>query len=108
MEELEIGEVKYEIAEEFLVTLKKEFGEEEEESMKVVELRKLEQGGKMMEEFIQKFKKAAKNNKYERKPLIEKFKRGMNEVIRKKLIEAENQPDSIEQWYRRATALNKN
>ena len=32
----------------------------------------------------------------------------MNGVIRKKLIEAENQPGSIEQWYRRATALDRN
>ena len=39
---------------------------------------------------------------------MEEFKRGMNEAIRKKLMEAENQPSSIEQWYRRATALDKN
>ena len=35
-------------------------------------------------------------------------KRGMNGVIRRKLIEAENQPGSIEQWFRRATALDRN
>jgi len=38
---LELGNVKYETAEEFLVDLKKEFGEREEEAVKVVELRKL-------------------------------------------------------------------
>jgi len=32
----------------------------------------------------------------------------MNGSIRRKLMEAENQPSSIEQWYRRATALNRN
>jgi len=42
MEELEVGEVEYETAEEFLSSLKKEFGEEEKESVKAVELRKLE------------------------------------------------------------------
>jgi len=46
----------------------------------------------------------AKESKYERRPLVEEFKR----EIRKKLMEAENQPVSIEQWYKRATALNKN
>jgi len=51
MEELEAGEVEYEMAEEFLSSLKKEFGEGEE-SVKVVELRKLEQGERMMEEFV--------------------------------------------------------
>ena len=44
--------MEYEIAEEFLTSLKKEFGGGEEESVKVVELRKLEQGGKTIEEFV--------------------------------------------------------
>ena len=39
---------------------------------------------------------------------MEEFKRGMNGGIRRKLMEAENQPGSIEQWYRRATALDRN
>ena len=52
MEEIETGEVEYESVKEFLTSLKKEFGGEEEESMKVVKLRKLEQKGRMMEEFV--------------------------------------------------------
>jgi len=56
MKELETGEEKYETVEEFLMNLKKEFGGGEEEAVKAVELRKLEQGGRMMEEFVQKFK----------------------------------------------------
>ena len=32
----------------------------------------------------------------------------MNRGIRRKLMKAENQPGSIKQWYRRATALNRN
>ena len=91
-----------------MLSLKKEFGRGEEESVKAAELRKLEQGGKTMEEFIQKFKRAARGSRYERRLLVEKFKRGMNGVIRRKLMEAENQPGSIEQWYRRAIALNRN
>ena len=43
MEELESGEVEYESVEEFLTNLRKEFGGGEEESVKVAELRKLEQ-----------------------------------------------------------------
>ena len=42
MEELELGEVEYELAEEFLIGLKKEFGGGEEDLVKVAELRKLE------------------------------------------------------------------
>ena len=97
IEELEAGEIEYKTAEEFLMSLKKEFGRREEESIKAAELRKLEQGGKMMEEFIQEFKRAARGSGYEGRPLVEEFKRGINGVIRRKLMEAENQPSSIEQ-----------
>ena len=57
--------------------------------VKVVELRKLEQEGKMMEEFVHEFKRAARRSGYEGGPLVEEFKREMNEAIRRKLIEAE-------------------
>ena len=49
---MESGEIEYETAEELLTTLKKEFGGGEEESVKAAELRKLEQGGRTMEEFM--------------------------------------------------------
>jgi len=76
--------------------------------VKAAELRKLEQGGRTMEEFVQEFKRAARGSGYEGRPLVEEFKRGMNRGIRRKLMEAENPPASIEQWYRRATALDRN
>ena len=108
MEELENGEMEYESIEEFFTSLKKEFGGGEEELMKVAELRKMEQGGRMMEEYIQEFKRAARGSGYEGRPLVEEFKRGMNGGIWRKLMESENPPTSIEQWYRRATALDRN
>ena len=42
MEELETGEMKYELIEEFFTSMKKEFGEGEEEATKAAELRQLE------------------------------------------------------------------
>ena len=100
LEELEAGE--------FLAEIKKEFGGGEKESVKATELKKLEQGGKTMEKFVQEFKRAARGSGYEGRPLVEEFKRGMNGMIRRKLMEAENQPSSIKQWYRRTTALDRN
>ena len=108
MEELESGEMEYETAEEFLMTLKKEFSGGEEESVKVAELRKMEQGGRMMEEFIQEFKRVVRGSGYKGRLLMEEFKRGINRGIRRKLIEAESSPTSIEQWYKRAMALDRN
>jgi len=108
MEELESEEVEYETAEEFLTSLRKEFGGGEEEAVKAAELRRMEQGGKTMEEYVQEFKRAVRGSGYEGRPLVEEFKRGMNGGIRRKLIEAENLPTSIEQWYRRAMALDRN
>ena len=107
-EELEAEELEFKMVGEFLAEIKKEFGGGEKESVKVAELKKLEQGRRTMEEFVQEFKRAARGSGYEERLLVEEFKRGMNEVIRKKLIEAKNQSSSIKQWYRRATALNRN
>ena len=108
IEELESEEIEYETVEEVLTTLKKEFGRGEEELVKAAELRKLEQGGRTMEEFVQEFKQAARGSGYEGRPLVEEFKRGMNGGIRRKLMEAENPPTSIENWYRRVMALDRN
>ena len=108
MEELEVEEVEYESVEEFLISLRKEFGGGEEELVKAAELRKLEQGGRMIEKFVQEFKQAARGSGYKRRLLVEEFKQGMNGGIQRKLMESENPPTSIEQWYRRATALDRN
>ena len=108
MEELEAGEVEYKSAEDFLICLKKKFREGEEEAVKATELRKLEQGGKTMEEFVQEFKRVVRGSGYEGRLLVEEFKRGINGEIRRKLIEAENSLASIEQWYKMATALDRN
>ena len=93
---------------EFFTILRKEFGGGEEESVKVAELRRMEQGGKTIEEYVQEFKRAARGSGYKGRPLIEEFKRGINGGIKRKLMEAENPPTSIEQWYRRAMALDRN
>ena len=108
VEELESGEVEYESVEELFTCLKKEFSGGEEELVKAAELRKLEQGGRTMKEFVQEFKQAARGSRYEGRPLVEEFKRGINGGIRRKLMEAETPPASIEQWYRRAMALDRN
>ena len=107
MENLKEEMLEYELVEEYLAAIKKEFGGGEEESVKVAELKKLEQGGRIMEEFMQKFKRAVRGSKYKERLLIEEFKRGMNRIIRKKLMETERPPTSIEQWYEHVTNLNK-
>jgi len=50
-----------------------------------------------MKKFVQEFKRAARGSGYERRLLIKEFKRGMNEMIRRKLMEVERPPMSIEQ-----------
>ena len=96
MEEMEAGKVKYELVEEFLTSLRKEFSGGEKELVKVGELRKLEQGVRTMKEFVQEFKRAARRSGYEGRLLVEEFKRGMNKGIRRKLMEVENLLTSIE------------
>jgi len=52
MEELKAGEVEYELAGEFLSEIKKEFRGKDEELVKIVELKRIEQGERIMEEFV--------------------------------------------------------
>ena len=105
---METGEVEYESVGEFLSEIKKEFGGGDEESVKAVELKRIKQRSRMMEEFVQDFKRVVKESEYEGRLLIEEFKRGINTMIRRRLMEAENQPGSIEQWFKRAVTLDRN
>ena len=64
--ELEAGKQEFESVEEFLEEIRKEFGRGDEELVKVAELKRLEQGGRKIEEFVQKFKKMARGSGYKR------------------------------------------
>ena len=80
-EDLEVKLFKYEIVREFLADIKKKYGGRDEKLVKVAKLKKLEQGGKIMEEFVQKFRRAARESGYKRRPLVEEFKREINTTI---------------------------
>ena len=86
IKDLKRGLLNYEAVEEFLEDLKEEFGSRNDKMLKVAELKKVEQGSKKMEEFVQGFRKAARESKYKGQLLIEKFKRGMNRIIQQKLM----------------------
>jgi len=49
----------------------------------MVELKKLKQGSKTIEEFVQEFRRVARESRYKGQSLIEKFKQGINVIIRK-------------------------
>jgi len=105
---LEAGELEFESVGEFLAEIRKEFRGENKESIKVAELKRIEQEGRTIKEFVQNFKRVARGSGYKEYLLIKEFKWGMNRNIRRKLIEAENQPSSIEHWFSRAIILDKN
>ena len=75
--------------------------------MKVVELKKVEQESKMIEYFVQKFRRAVRESGYEGRLLIKKFKQDINGVIWYRLMKLEYQPRSIKQWYERMSNLNR-
>ena len=88
-------EVEFELVREFLLELKKKFGRENEELVKVAELKRVEQGRRTTEEFMQEFKRTVRESRYKRRVLVEEFKREMNRVIKRKLMEAERPLMSI-------------
>ena len=80
LEDLKGELLKYETVGEFLADLKKEFGKGDEKTVKVVKLKRLEQGGRIIEKFVQKFRRVARDNRYEERLLVEEFKKEMNRV----------------------------
>ena len=50
-----------------------------------------------MEEFVQEFRRAARESRYEGRLLMEEFKRGINTTIHWRLMESEWQLGSVEQ-----------
>ena len=52
-------------------------------------MRRLEQGGKTMEEFAQEFRRAARGSGYEGRLLVKEFKREMNGIVRRRLMKTE-------------------
>ena len=105
LEDLEGEILEYEIVGKFFVDIRKEFRGGNEEVVKMVELKRLEQGRRTMEEFVQEFRRAVRGSEYEKRLLIEEFKRELNRMIRRKLIEAKRLPTSIEQWYECVTNI---
>jgi len=92
---------------ELFLDLKEEFSGGDNKMMKVAELKKIKQGEKTMKKFVQEFKRIARDSRCEERVLVEEFKREMNRVIRRKLMEVESLLRSIKQWYERAVNLNK-
>jgi len=105
LEDLETEEAEFGSAGEFLLELKKEFGERDEKSVKMAELKRIEQGGRIIGKFVQKFQRVARESEYEERALVEEVKRKMSKLIRRKLIETERLPTSINKWYKHATNL---
>jgi len=95
--DLEGGMLEYIMVGKFLVDIKRELGGENDKTMKVVELKKVEQENRMIEEFVQEFRRIARGSEYEVRLLVKEFKKGINRMIRRKLMEAEILPKSIEQ-----------
>jgi len=108
LDELAKGESEVESAEQLFAKIRDDFGETSEEERKIEQLRTIEQGGRTCDEYVQEFKKVARESGYEGRPLIEEFKRGLNGGIRRKLAEVEEPPTTIGEWQERAVRLDRN
>jgi len=98
LDELAKGESEVESAEQLFIKIRNDFGETLEEERKIEQLRTIEQGRRTCNEYVQEFKKVARGSSYERRPLIEEFKRGLNRTIRRKLAKVEELPTTIGEW----------
>ena len=61
--DLERELLNYEVIGKFLENSKKKFGEGDNKIIKVAKLKRMEQGSKMIEEFVRKFRRAARGSR---------------------------------------------
>ena len=108
LDKLAKRESEIDTVEKLFTKIRNDFGETSEEERKIEQLRTIEQGRRTCDEYVQEFKKVARESSYEGRPLIEEFKRGLNGPIRRKLAEAEEPPFTIGEWQERAVRLDKN
>ena len=90
LDEITKGTLAVNTVEELFTKIRQEFGEFDKESRKADELRVLEQGSRMVDEYVQEFKRAARGSGYEGRALVEEFKRGLGGVIRRRLVSVTN------------------
>jgi len=74
MEDLESESLSYTTIGEFLTDLKEKFGRENNETMKVAELKKIEQENRTIKELVEEFRRAVKESEYKERLLVEEFK----------------------------------
>jgi len=108
LDELAKEESEIETVEVLFKKIRDEFGETSKEERKIEQLRTIEQGERMYNEYIQEFKKVARGSSYEGRSLIEEFKRGLNGTIRRKLAETKELLTTIREWQEKAVRLDRN
>ena len=108
LDELVKGESEMELVEQLFTKIRNDFGETSKEERKIEQLRTIEQGGRTCDEYVQEFKKVARESSYKGRPLIKEFKRGLNRAIRRRLAEVEEPPTTIGEWQKRAIRLDRN
>ena len=97
MENLKERNLEYETVGEFLADPKKKFGKWDNKIIKIAEFKKVEWENRMIEKFVQEFKKVVRRSGHKRRLLVGEFNRGMNRVIKWKLMKVERSPRDIKQ-----------
>ena len=67
----------------------------------------MEQGSTICEEHVQRLRKIARGSGYRGRALIKELKRSINSGIRRRLMESEDPPEEIDDWYRRAIKMDR-
>src|ERR1700724_3563455 len=83
------------------------FGDMDKQSTMSLKIRTMMQGEKHADEHVQDFEKAALEAEYYGKPLITEFKRSLNVGLRRRLMELDPLPQTIEGWYQAAIKFDR-
>ena len=102
-----MDDTKPETVEELFQLIKHDFGDLDEVATKIGKLRTMIQGELTCEKHVQHFKKTARGTGYEGHALIEEFKRSLSSALRRRILEGDVIPTTINGWFERATRLDR-
>jgi len=101
------GQQSFSTSDELLKEIDRKFGDTDKRTTQSLKIRTIQQGDRSADEHVQEFEKAALEAGYEGYPLVVEFKRLLNSGLRRRLMELQPMPVTIQQWYDKAITMDR-
>jgi len=99
------GQQSFSTSDELLKEIDQKFRDMDKRTTQLLKIRTIQQGDRSADEHVQEFEKAALEAGYEGCPLVVGFECSLNSGLRRRLMELQPMPVTIQQWYDEAIMM---